>query len=193
VNPELPLLDDDMHLRPLDRVVDRSLAMNAVVYCAHGFVGATVREWLRQEHLLAELTEEEADFVEHADGEEGEEFFWYIDALWALMWTLGKVDSVDAQVQVADDFVYKFPMVIELESSQEFRRSAVLRSREEVFAALDLLYCLHWAIRQREVDGLDPFALPGGIEPDVVIGRRYALEWVLPEEAWGWDEVELDT
>lgn len=193
VNLDLPLLDDDMQLRSLDRVIDRTLAMNVVVHCAYGLDSARAKKWLTQENLLAELTEEEADFVDHAAGEEEEEFLWYVDALWALMWTLGKVESVDVQVQVDDDFVYKFPMVPELESSQEFRRSAALRPREEIFSALDLLYCLHWAIRERETKGFDPFLLPCGIESDAIIDRRYALEWVLPVEDWEWDEVELDT
>jgi hypothetical protein len=68
------------------------------------------------------------------------------------MWTLGKVDQLDVQVPVSDELVSMLPKVHDLESSPAFRSSVVLRPQEEIAAALDLHYCLHWAIRQREVE-----------------------------------------
>ncbi len=65
---------------------------------------------------------------------------------------------------------------------------ARLRSDDQIVSAADLAYCLHWAIRQSELEGKRP---PGKVPPYVVVERRRALEWLLSDEDW--DDVPLDT
>jgi hypothetical protein len=74
------------------------------------------------------------------------------------------------------------------QSSGDFRKKAHPRPLEQVVAACDLAYYLHWAIRQAELSGKQP---PGNLKSYVVVERRRALEWLLSKEDW--DEVPLDT
>ena len=67
-------------------------------------------------------------------------------------------------------------------------RAGSLRSAEEILSALDISYCLHWAIRDA---ALTCSPAPAKLTGYVIVERRRALEWLVSEE--GWDELTLDT
>jgi len=74
------------------------------------------------------------------------------------------------------------------ESGDKIRRDASLRSTDQLVAALDLAYCLHWAVVDAELHGDELVGLYGmGVRE-----RRHALEWLLNEDD-EWDDVPLDT
>jgi hypothetical protein len=73
-------------------------------------------------------------------------------------------------------------------SSADFQSNAKLRPDEEIAAACDLAYCIHWAVRQSHLKGVK---MSGKVQPYVVVERRRALEWLLTDASW--EEVALDT
>ncbi len=188
VAPHLPLLDADLRLRPESETVDRSLCVHAAAACAHGFSREKALRWLEEEGLREALSEGEARFLTRGVGEPSA-FMLTVEGLWALAWALQKVDRLDFSRACADDFVYMLPDLKRSESGEAFRRSAHQRTLEEIAAAADLAYCLHWAVRESALDGR---GLPGRIrDPVVVVERRRALEWLVGAEEW--DAVSLDT
>lgn len=96
--------------------------------------------------------------------------------------------QLDFTQACSDDFVEMMPELLTQESSVAFRNKARLRPIDEVAAACDLAYCLHWGIRHASLTGQKR---PGRLDEYVVEERRRGLDWFLSDEPW--DEWQLDT
>jgi hypothetical protein len=185
---DLPLLDDDLTPRSHGDVAHRCLALFTAVAVAYGFPRSKARAWTEREGLRKALTPSERAFLDAETSGDAPSFQQSVEALWALAWALGRVDGLDFAEPCADDFVGLFPNVKVGEPIDGFVEAARLRPIDQVAAALDLSYCLHWTVVQARLDGRSS---PGRVEAWVVTQRRHALEWlVAPDE---WDEVSLDT
>jgi hypothetical protein len=173
--------------RTTDQVVDRALAVNAVLSCAHGVGADVATAWLDANGLAAALTGHEVEFLE--DLAEGIRLGsahrkLHVEALWALLWALSLVDSLDFAAGCGERVT---PLVPDLLDPAEgigpahLRAEAVLRDGEEVRGALDLARCLTWGLGDSD---LSVGFSPGEVEPYVVWERRRALEWLLGAD---WD------
>jgi len=183
----LPLLDANLEMRALEESASRLLAMHPLGGAAYGFDKAKAIAWLNQEGLYGYLTDSERRFLAEGIGEP-EPFQYQIEGMWALAWALGLARELDFAKDCDDRFALMFPSVKQHESTAEFRSKLNPRPLDEVVSALDLAYCLHWAIRDAEIHGKPP---PGKLKPYVVIERRRAFEWLLSRDKW--DEVMMDT
>jgi hypothetical protein len=54
----------------------------------------------------------------------------------------------------------------------------------------DLIYRLHWAVRDATLSGKKP---PGRLNPSVVYEWHYGVNWLTCYEDQEWDEVSTDT
>lgn len=186
-NEHLPLLDDGAVIRSHDEVVDRILGMLCVAACAYGFDNRKAVEWLGREATTQLLTAAEARFLRTKAGDR-RAFMEQIEAIWALAWGIGIVPDLDFGKPCAQDFVLRLPDLKEDKSSADFRGIAKLRPHEDIVAACDLAYCIHWAIRESQLAGVKT---PGKVETYVIVERRRALEWLLTDVSW--EEITLDT
>jgi hypothetical protein len=182
----LPLLDP-IRLLTANAVADRALCLNVTINLAYGFDRSRARDWLSREGLMAKLTGEERDLLDTGEGDTYH-FKAEAEALWALVWSLNIADRLDFWAPCANDLVHRMPNLDVAQSSEAFRKAARLRSSDEVLQALDLAYCLHWAVRQAQ---LERKAAPGGLDPLTIEYRRHALEWLAGDVDW--DEVAMDT
>jgi hypothetical protein len=187
VSSTLPLLDAGLKMRSADEAVSRILAMNAVAATAYGFDKAMVTAWLNQEALTDSLSEQEKRFAFEGVGQP-DRFKAQVESMWALAWAIGITNELNFAKDCDDRFVTMLPNLKQSQSSADFREKANPRPLEQVVAACDLAYCLHWGIRQAELSGKQ---LPANLKPYVVAERRRALEWLLTKDAW--DEISLDT
>jgi hypothetical protein len=185
--PTLPLMDSGLEVRDKNEMASRLLAMHAVAASAYGFDRAKVTAWLNQEGLTDSLSKQEKQFAFEHTGE-SDRFKMQIEAIWALAWAMGIVKELNFAKDCDDRFVAQLPNLKQSQSSADFRKRINPRPLKEIVSACDLAYCLHWAIRQSEIDGK---RLTGNLKPYVVIERRRALEWLLSKEEW--DNVPLDT
>jgi hypothetical protein len=181
------VLDTGLKLRNQDEVLNRLLCLTAVAAASYGFDRAKSLAWLSQENLKASLTEAELRFLERCEGQP-QLFQVQVEGMWALAWALSLVPQLDFWKDCDSRFVGQLPNLKVSQSSDELRRKAELRPADEVVAACDLAYCLHWAIRQAEIERRQP---PAGLKPYIIVERRRALEWLLSDESW--DSVSLDT
>lgn len=183
----LPQLEPLSVIKDAPQVLDRLFCLNAVAAVAHGFPNHRARNWLDREGLLQSLTMEEADFVGGAGSREP--FQLVVEGAWALAWALRLVPALNPWADADEKFVHLLPDLKADESTARLRESAAnLRSDEELLSALDLSYCLHWAVRQA---ALTSCPLPGNITGYVIVERRRALEWLVSDEQW--DKLSLDT
>jgi len=187
VNEALPLLDQVAVTRSSDEIVDRMLGMLCVAACAYGFNDQKAVEWLNREAKADPLTPSESQFL-HSKSGDRRSFMEQIEGLWALAWSIGVVPDLDFGKPCAQDFVSRLPDLKGDKSSASIRSSAKVRPDQEIVAACDVAYCLHWSIRDAE---LNDTKIPGKVEAYVVIERRRALEWLLTGESW--EDVSLDT
>jgi hypothetical protein len=187
VSSTLPLLDAGLEMRSADEAVSRILAINAVAATAYGFDKAKVTTWLNQEALTDSLSGQEKHFVFEGVGQP-DRFKAQVESMWALAWAMGITNELNFAKDCDNRFVTMLPNLKQSQSSADFREKANPRPLEQVVAACDLAYCLHWTIRQAELSGKQP---PANLKPYVVVERRRALEWLLSKDAW--DEISLDT
>jgi hypothetical protein len=185
-NDSLPLLDPIKSTRTIDEVVDRLLCLHVCAACASGFDRDEAHAWLKKEDLFDKLTWLELEFL--TTNPRAEMIFVYrIEAMWALAWIIGVVPQLDLTQHCSDDFVEMMPELLTQESSVAFRQKARLRPVDEVAAACDLAYCLHWGFRHSSIsDQKRPW-----LDEYVVEERRRALDWFLGDEPW--HEWPLDT
>jgi hypothetical protein len=184
----LPLLDHDIELRPLEELVERCLVLNVVVAVAHGFDRSRARDWLEREGVGGAVSEGEGRYLLRSGCQDDEGRRGQVEALWALVWTLGQAPALDFSETCPDDLVLLLPDLLVMERALAFRERSQRRPLDEVAAAVDLAYCLDHAIRDSVLSGSPP---PGHLPGWIITERRRALEWATSEQSW--DEPTLDT
>ena len=187
ISTTLPLLEEDVRARSQDETVTRLLCLHATAAASYGFDVAKTLDWLRKERLDALLTDTERRFLEQGEGDP-KYFQLQVEGMWALAWTLSLVPQFDFWRECDNNFVTILPNLKTGDSGAELRLKSQMRSIDDLVSACDLAYCLHWAVRQAELDGKQP---PAGLKPYDLVERRRALEWLLNNECW--DDVSLDT
>ncbi len=186
MSASLPLLDEDIQVRKKEDVIARALTLNCILACSFGFPRNKAINWLVREGLRESLTLHEQTFLENGQVNSG--FSLQVEGLWVLAWSLGFVHTLDFSSYCGNELVGFFPNLKEEESSSNFHNKSILRPAEDIIAACDLAYCLHWATKEMEIRGEKP---RGKVKPYVIMERRRALEWLLSD--YDWDGVPLDT
>jgi len=165
-------------LRPTPAILDRALALNAVISCAYGLPTLAALEWLRSEGLLDALTGDEEEFlVDMSEGLRVEELArkLEVESLHALAWALGLVDELDFDRGCGDEVARVMPDIDAGDDASALRLAAERRADDELYSALDLATVLAWAIGAEDLRlGLSP----GDVEPYVVWERKRALQWI---------------
>lgn len=113
---------------------------------------------------------------------------WEYESYWALVWVLGLIDDIKMSDEICD-CEKAIALFVENEDYNEFKKSCKLRSIDEILDMTDLYFRYHWACVEKSIK---PETEIGNINPDVVIERRKALEWVISDE-YDWNNISLDT
>jgi hypothetical protein len=113
---------------------------------------------------------------------------WRSEAIWLLLWTIQKVDKLDLPIDEVNiaDIVNRLPKL--MSSTKDFIESATIRTTGEILDQSDLIYRLHWATRQAELDNDIELEL----NPSIITERHYAINWVT-YYADNWDDITTDT
>lgn len=125
-----------------------------------------------------ELTEKEAVNIS-----------WRSEAVWFLLWTIGKVDKIGLptqQVEV-DEIISRLPGF--LKSPKEFIDTAIVRPTTEILDIADIIYRLHWATRNADLNNQP---IPANLSVSVIVEMHYAINWVT-YYADEWDEITTET
>lgn len=181
--------EDELLLRDRDEVIGRARALLVVALRAESVASdeAMSSEILLSKVPLAEgyLSPKELVFLakETPPKQDYAQLLWRYESLYVLAWALGLVDDLpfpEAPIEAAA-LVAK---VIEM-------KSPALRPAGEILDALDATYRIHWHVRQQRLKKKN--AAIAGIDPDVVMERHHALNWLVRFQHAGWDEVDTPT
>ena len=192
VNDWLPRTTDESEvgLRPAREVARRIMALCAVGAVASGLPRTEVDGWLEAEGLWSALSPLEAEFLraDNPSPEEEAAFSWRLEAMWPLLWCLGLVRELGWPGDECD-VRHMISLIPEFgEPTGPFVERAALRPLPEILDESDLIFRIHWAVREQQLKRRAP--LPG-LHPAVVYQRHYALNWVTGDEPW--DEVNTST
>jgi hypothetical protein len=106
-----------------------------------------------------------------------------------LLWTINKVDSLELPIKQVEinEIVSRLPDF--LTNPKDFIENANIRPTTEILDVSDLVYRLHWATRNADLNNQP---MPAKLDLSIIIERHYAINWVT-FYADEWDEVTTDT
>ena len=192
VNRYLPLVEaeDEARIQDPKDVAKRAAILYALASIGHGGDRNGTQEYLKSEGLWESVTANERILFGKDDPPEQAmiDAAWRAEALWTLLWALGKVEKLELpKGQCAAEQVHRaMPNSGEVAA---FINSATLRSKSEILDETDRIYRIHWAVRDAQINGRP---IPAGLNGSVVVERHYALNW-LTWYADEWDDITTDT
>jgi hypothetical protein len=187
ISKSLPELDGEFSVRTKDTIVVRLLCEHAVAAVAYGFDRRLARAWLQREGLTESLTTQELEYLDRDLGN-SLPFKLMVEGMWALAWSIQIVPPLEITKPCDPGFVRSLPNLKVAEPSAALRARARVRGSGEILAMCDLYYCLHWVIRDDELNGRQPVCT---VPQWIVTERRMALEWLVGFEDS--KQIALDT
>lgn len=191
-NKDLPLIDDakNVKIRSAQDVARRAIVLYNITALGFGIEKQKVIETLKKSGVWDSMAPSEKEFVEAAAPTKQQtiDATWRVEALWSLLWALGKVKTLDFPTQPCDPQKIH-GLMPKPEEAKAFIASARLRDAEEILDETDKIYRIHWAVRDAQ---LNKKAVPARLDPGVVVERHYALNW-LTWYADEWDDITTDT
>jgi hypothetical protein len=181
---------DERPLRTINEIENRALALNVMINCAYGMPTAAARNWLTAHELLQALTPKEAEYldaIDHGLQPDSQGHRLQVERLWALVWTLSFVETLDWSTYCADNLASIVPNLREAEGTDRLRTTAKLRSGSDVLDQADLAFCITWSCAE---SNLKRTPHVGAVDQYVIWERRSAIEWLLGDD---WDHPDLST
>jgi hypothetical protein len=122
---------------------------------------------------------------------DGIHFSWQLETLFFLAWCAGLLacSEIPSEESSVRPILNLFPAGAE--KPDRLRAAIHLREKSEILDRADLLYRLHWAVRNAEITESDA---PKGIDGGVVQEWHRAVNWMIRYDAEDdWDQVGTDT
>ena len=192
INEFLPLIEDSKkaRIRTAKDVAKRVVALYSVSARGNGIDQAKVDDAIKRSGAQGFLTPLEREFLATRTPSQQQlaNASWRLEAIWVLLWALGKVDTLEFPTNTCD-MEKLHASVPKPSETAAFLASAKLRNVEEILDESDKIYRTHWAVRDAQLNGAPP---PAGLNPSVVVERHYALNW-LTWYAPEWDDITTDT
>lgn len=189
----LPVVEDhnNARLQNAKDVARRCVIMYVTIFVVHGEMSNDeATSYLRGSGLWSYVSPRERRFfaTQQLPDEIRTEFSWSIEALNVLLWSLGKIQTLDLPRKMCDFATVRDLPDLNTDPNIWIERAA-MRNSEDILNELDLTYRVHWAIRDGNLNG---YQVGGGFHPGIVYERHRALNW-LSRYHDEWDEVTTDT
>ncbi|WP_298212409.1 DUF4272 domain-containing protein [Acidovorax sp.] len=195
VNAYLPLIEseDEVELRSADELLHRLIALWSVVDKAFLREESKTAEYIAAHRMQAYLSEKERQFLfaESPTDQDTIHFSWQLEALYFVAWCAGllEIAALPDEESSVKPILPLFPSG--LEPPDRLRREIRPRGVSEVLDRADLMYRLHWAVRDARLNGAPPL---NGINGGVVQEWHRAVNWMIRYDGENnWDQVGTDT
>lgn len=195
INEHLPLIEteEEITIRSPDEVFHRLLSLWAVV--GKAFIGSesSFANYISGQSLQPWLSDQERAFLFAETPSERDciYFSWQLEAFFFIAWSAGLLEASEMPTEESSvqSILDLFPE--ETEAPERLRNAIRVRAKSEILNRADLLYRLHWAVRNAKLIGSAP---PNGINGGVVQEWHRAVNWMICYEAEeDWDQVGTDT
>jgi hypothetical protein len=194
----LPTIESEAEarFRTIQAVADRLLALTLVAIKAEellsgetaGHVRDTIDAAIIERKAQRLFTPKESGFIRTLRPERRDQikFQWRFEAAWVLAWALRWIDGpLSPPRQPCDG-----PLLSGIVYDQLNLAARGLRPFGEILDEADLVYRYAWAADEARIGGR---AFPAGLNPDVVVERHQALNWLIGYQGQDWDDVTTDT
>jgi hypothetical protein len=183
--------EDEVNIRTPKEIAKRLLCLTYLCYATEDEESKEqIIDFLKKENLWDSVTEDEKILFTKPKltDQERVNVSWRSEAIWLLLWTIQKVDILDLPIDEVNiaDIVNRLPKL--MSSTKDFIESATIRTTGDILDQSDLIYRLHWATRQAELDNDIELEL----NPSIVVERHYAINWVT-YYGENWDDITTDT
>jgi len=192
INDALPVveLESSTHLRPVDEMVSRVLALCYVVLLGepdNAFALNILETRYDAKNKLSPNERALADKPKLTAIEQNDAS-WRYEAMAAVLWVLGYLD----ELPYPDDEIDAELLIHSISPHSELNLIAAAKPRQttQILDAIDLYYRFLWAIRDAE---MNKRTTPGQLHILVVFQRIYALNWVINYQNRSWDTMTVDT
>jgi hypothetical protein len=185
----LPLTEaeEDIELRSIKDIGERILCLFCLAGTAFEKGDISFIEYLKKYNLWESLSKEEKLYLSNPTYETQAQLnaTWRLEALYVLVWAVGLVPELPFPTQQAsvEEFIDSLPKSDE--SPELFIKSLKLRTIPEIMNASDLIYRLHWAVRNYEKNL--------NLDGSVIQERHHAMNWLTNYDGEKWDWVATDT
>ncbi len=193
INPSLPLVEseNEARIRSPKEVAKRTIILYCIAGLPHGLDREKTIEWLKKEDLWDDVTPQEKkyNFSDKPTEQAKIDSSWRIEAVWVLLWTLGKIDTLDFPIKMCDVDKVQTLLPEPGTSTKEFIKNASLKTKKEILDETDMIYRIHWAVRDAQFNDKE---FPANLNSGVITERHYVLNW-LTLYADEWDDITTDT
>jgi hypothetical protein len=190
----LPLIEEEseVKIRTAQEIAERILALVYLAYFSEvPDERDNVIDFLKTNSLWDKVSPDEKVLFqkEELTDQETANISWRSEGVWLLLWTINKVDKLELPTEQVEipEIVSRLPKF--LTDPSEFVKTAFVRPTTEILDALDLIYRLHWATRNANLNNQP---MPASLDLNMIMERHYAINWVTIY-ADEWDKVSTDT
>jgi hypothetical protein len=184
--------EEETESRTPQQVGMRMMCLFCVIGSAFSRSVTAYKAYLQQYQLWNHLTPKETEFLQGSKLNDGSivNFTWRCEALFLLMWAVRLVDRLPWPDRETDtnEILARFPDLDQ--SPWSFILGLKLRPKNEILDASDLLYRLHWAVRDAQIHGRN---IPSDLNPGVILEWHHAINWITNYGNLEWDDVRTDT
>ncbi|NII84187.1 MULTISPECIES: DUF4272 domain-containing protein [unclassified Pedobacter] len=190
INPYLPLIEEENEavIRSAADIAKRILILAYLCTSIESDDKEDIITYLKAENLWEYVSIKEKELFNKVllSEKEAMNLSWRAECINVLLWSINKIDNLGLPIDEASGTINLIPGY--MEPSEEFVNGAVIRDTAEILDASDLIYRIHWAIKQARIDNTE---IPN-INPDVVQEWHQAINWITFYED-RWDDITTDT
>ena len=191
INQYLPLIEEENEavIRTAADIAKRILILAYLYTTIHNDDDKQdIIAYIKAESLWDEVSQREQALFnkETLSEEEARNLSWRVECIKVLLWSINKIDDLGLPIDEVSDIFNLIPGY--MDSSEEFVSGAVIRNTTEILDASDLIYRIHWAVRQAGIDDTEV----QNINQDVVSEWHQAINWITFYED-NWDDITTDT
>jgi hypothetical protein len=191
VNPHLPFTEspEELSLATPQQVARRACIISGLISRAFGAPRDLVLRYFESGGLLEHATASEIALIRAPSLEQKqvERLKIQVEGLWELAWVLCLIPSIDHFQYCGHQLITLVPKLDEPVSG--FVERAQMRPLEDLLAEADMLYRLHWAVREAS---LRQQSIPNGLRFYVTDERLRAINWVLLSDV-SWEDTDTST
>ena len=191
VNPHLPLTEspEELSIATPQQVAWRVCVLSGLVARSCGAPRELVMHFFKSDGLFEHMLASEAELAcaSSLTPEQTAGTKWQVEGLWELAWVLCLIPRPDHFQTCGNELVTLVPKPGARVG--EFVARAQMRSPDELLTEVDMLYRLHWAVREAS---LQRQRIPTGLPYNVTHERLRAINWVISSDV-SWEDTDIST
>ena len=187
----LPVIEDEAKLAPrtTEEVAGRCLATEFAAVKGESNDSRLVASLVKEFSAQRFLSPKESTFLANPAPSQRElaDFAWGYECVHVFLWALGYLPELKPPDQIAD--VPHEAGLIRERGPGGFAGGAKLRPLGEILDQADLYYRIHWGVTELRLKG----GRSDRADPEIVMERHRALNWLIRYMNQSWDDVTTDT